>query len=101
MPDPSKESIEYVESIEEDVRWLGFDWGNRLFYASDYYEQLYQYAVELIKAGKAYVCSLSAEEIREYRGTLTELQPERRGNKGVPRHVDGTGKGQPVSEPFR
>jgi glutaminyl-tRNA synthetase len=69
---PSKEDIEYVESIKADVQWLGFDWGDRLFYASDYFEQLYQYAVELIKAGKAYVCSLSAEEIREYRGTLTE-----------------------------
>ena len=69
---PSKEDVEYVESIKEDVRWLGFDWGDRLFYASDYFEQLYQYAVQLIKKGKAYVCSLSAEEIRQYRGTLTE-----------------------------
>jgi glutaminyl-tRNA synthetase len=69
---PSKEDVEYVESIKEDVRWLGFDWGDRLFYASDYFEQLYQYAVQLIKAGKAYVCDLSPEEIREYRGTLTE-----------------------------
>jgi glutaminyl-tRNA synthetase len=68
---PSKEDIEYVESIIEDVQWLGFDWGDRLFYASDYFEQLYQYAVQLIKAGKAYVCSLSADEIRESRGTLT------------------------------
>jgi len=69
---PTKEEVEYVESIIEDVRWLGFDWGDRLFYASDYFEQLYQYAVQLIKAGKAYVCDLSAEEIREYRGTLIE-----------------------------
>lgn len=69
---PSKEDVEYVESIKEDVRWLGFNWGDRLFYASDYFEQLYQYAVQLIKKGKAYVCSLSAEEIRQYRGTLTE-----------------------------
>ena len=69
---PSKEEVEYVESIKEDVRWLGFDWGDRLFYASDYFEQLYQYAVQLIKKGKAYVCSLSTEEIRQYRGTLTE-----------------------------
>jgi glutaminyl-tRNA synthetase len=68
---PSKEDIEYVESIIEDVRWLGFDWDDRLFYASDYFEQLYEYAVQLIKAGKAYVCSLSADEIRESRGTLT------------------------------
>jgi len=70
--DPSGESLEYVESIINDVRWLGFDWGDRLFYASDYFEQLYQFAVRLIKAGKAYVCSLSADEIREQRGTLTE-----------------------------
>ncbi|MBW1708893.1 MAG: glutamine--tRNA ligase/YqeY domain fusion protein [Deltaproteobacteria bacterium] len=69
---PTKEEVEYVESIKEDVRWLGFDWGDRLFYASDYFEQLYDYAVQLIKLGKAYVCSLSADEIREYRGTLTE-----------------------------
>lgn len=69
---PGKEDIEYVESIKEDVRWLGFDWEDREYYASDYFEQLYQYAVQLIKKGKAYVCDLSAEEIREYRGTLTE-----------------------------
>jgi len=70
--DPSKEEIEYVESIKADVRWLGFDWEDRLFFASDYFKQLYQYAVQLIKAGKAYIDSLSADEIREYRGTLTE-----------------------------
>ncbi|MFZ5994372.1 MAG: glutamine--tRNA ligase/YqeY domain fusion protein [Thermodesulfobacteriota bacterium] len=69
---PTKEEVEYVESIKADVRWLGFDWADRLFYASDYFEQLYRYAVQLIKAGKAYVCDLSPEEIREYRGTLTE-----------------------------
>lgn len=69
---PSKEEVEYVESIQEDVRWLGFDWDDRLFYASDYFTQLYEYAVELIKRGMAYVCDLSADEIREYRGTLTE-----------------------------
>ena len=69
---PCKEEVEYVESIKEDIRWLGFDWGDRLFYTSDYFEQLYQYALQLIKAGKAYVCSLSDQEIREYRGTLTE-----------------------------
>ena len=68
---PSKEEMEYVESIKEDVRWLGFDWEDREFYASDYFEQLYEYAVQLIKAGKAYVCDLSPEEIREHRGTLT------------------------------
>ena len=69
---PTKEEVEYVESILEDVRWVGFDWGDRLYYASDYFEQLYDWAVELIQKGKAYVCSLSADEIREYRGTLTE-----------------------------
>jgi len=70
--DPSKESMEYVDSIQADVRWLGFSWGDNLFFASDYFEKLYQYAVELIRAGNAYVDSLSAEEIREFRGTLTE-----------------------------
>jgi glutaminyl-tRNA synthetase len=69
---PTKEDVEYVNSIIEDVRWLGFDWGDRLFYASDYFDRLYEYAVQLIKKGKAYVCDLSPEEIREYRGTLTE-----------------------------
>ncbi len=69
---PSREDVEYVESIKEDVRWLGYDWGDREYYASDYFDQLYEYAVQLIKAGKAYVCDLSPEEIREYRGTLTE-----------------------------
>ncbi len=68
---PSKEETEYVESIMEDVKWLGFHWDG-LFYASDYFEQLYEWAVQLIKAGKAYVCDLSADEIREYRGTLTK-----------------------------
>jgi glutaminyl-tRNA synthetase len=70
--DPSGESLEYVESIIEDVHWLGFDWQDRLFYASDYFEQVYQFAIQLIRARKAYVCSLSADQIREYRGTLTE-----------------------------
>lgn len=70
--DPSKETIEYVEAIKEDVHWLGFEWEDREYYASDYFEQLFEYAVQLIKAGKAYVDSLSPEEIREYRGTLTE-----------------------------
>jgi glutaminyl-tRNA synthetase len=70
--DPSGESLEYVESIINDVRWLGFNWEDRLFYASDYFEQLFQFAVQLIKAGRAYVCSLNADEIREQRGTLTE-----------------------------
>ena len=69
---PSKEDVEYVESIKSDVRWLGFDWGGREYYASDYFEQLYQYAVQLVRAGRAYVCDLGAGQIREYRGTLTE-----------------------------
>jgi len=69
---PTKEEVEYVESIKEDVKWLGFDWDKREYYASDYFEKMYGYAVELIKKGKAYVCDLNADEIREYRGTLTE-----------------------------
>ena len=73
---PSKEEEEYVNSIIEDVKWLGFDWGKSPYYASDYFEQMYNYAVQLIKKGKAYVCSLSAEETREYRGTLTEAGKE-------------------------
>ena len=69
---PCKEETEYVDSIIDNVRWLGFDWEDRLFYASDYFDQLYEWAVQLIQAGKAYVCDLTAEEVREYRGTLTE-----------------------------
>jgi glutaminyl-tRNA synthetase len=69
---PVKESQEYIDAIREDVRWLGADWEDREFYASDYFEQLYQWAVQLIRMGKAYVCDLSADEIREYRGTLTQ-----------------------------
>lgn len=69
---PAKEDVEYVEAIKNDVKWLGFDWGDKLFFASDYYEKLYECAVELIKRGKAFVCDLSTDEIREYRGTLTE-----------------------------
>lgn len=69
---PEKEEVEYVESIKEDVRWLGFDWEDREFYASDYFDQLYMFAVELIKNGKAYVDNLTADQTREYRGTLTE-----------------------------
>lgn len=70
--DPAGESMEYVESIIHDIRWLGFDWDDRLFYASDYFEKIYQFAVELIKSGNAYVCSLSPDEVREQRGTFTE-----------------------------
>ncbi len=70
--DPEKESVEFVEAIKSDVRWLGFDWGEHEYYASNYFEQLYEFAVQLIKADKAYVCDLSADQMREYRGTLTE-----------------------------
>jgi len=69
---PEKEDIEYVEAIKEDIKWLGFDWGEKEYYASDYFEEMYNYAVNLIKKGKAYVCHLSPEEMRQYRGTLTE-----------------------------
>jgi glutaminyl-tRNA synthetase len=69
---PSKEDVEYVESIREDVRWLGFDWGDREYYASDYFDHLYRFAVQIIKAGKAYVCDLNSDQMREYRGTLTD-----------------------------
>lgn len=86
---PSKENVEYVESIKSDVRWLGFDWGDRELYASDYFEPLYQYAMQFIKEGKAYVDSLSAEEIRDYRGTLTDPgkeSPYR--NRSVKENID-------------
>lgn len=73
---PSKEDVEYVDSIQEDVRWLGFDWQDRKYYASDYFGKLYEYAVQLIKKGKAFVCDLTADQIREYRGTLTEVGKE-------------------------
>ena len=69
---PDREDTEYVESIQEDLKWMGFDWGDGLYFASDYFDQLYDYAVELIMQGKAYVCDLSPQEIREYRGTVTE-----------------------------
>src|SRR5262245_3053942 len=73
---PTKESQEYVDAIIRDVRWLGFDWGEHLYYASDYFEQLYAWAVQLIRAGRAYVDDLSADEMRETRGTLTEAGQE-------------------------
>ncbi len=73
---PAKEEEEYVESIQRDVRWLGFDWGEHLYYASDYFEQLYQWAEQLIRDGKAYVCDLKAEETRDFRGSLTEAGKE-------------------------
>ena len=69
---PSKEEVEFVRSIQEDVLWLGFDWGENLFYASDYFGQLFDYAIRLIEKGKAYVCDLTSDEVREYRGNLTE-----------------------------
>jgi glutaminyl-tRNA synthetase len=68
---PVKEDDEYIHAIKRDINWMGFDWGENLFYASDYYEKLYNFAVELVKMGKAYVCDLTADEIKEYRGTLT------------------------------
>lgn len=86
---PGKEDVEYVEAIKADVRWLGFDWEDRLYYASDYFEQFYQYAVQLIHNGKAYVCSLSADSIREYRGTLTKPgknSPDR--NRSIEENLD-------------
>ena len=73
---PSREEMEFVESIQEDVRWLGYDWGDNLFYASDYFGQLYGYATKLIENGKAYVCDLTGDEVREYRGNLTERGKE-------------------------
>jgi len=69
---PEKEDVEYTDSIQEDVKWLGFDWGKHIYYASDYYDKCYEYAIELIKKGKAYVCDLSPDEVRLYRGTPTE-----------------------------
>src|SRR5262249_7383724 len=104
---PAKESVEYVESIQSDVRWLGYDWGEHLYFASDYFEQLYQYAEELIRRGRAYVDDLSADEIRALRGTLTEPgQPSPwrgRAGRGEPRPlpadagggVRGRGAGPP------
>ena len=75
---PEKESQEYIDSIQEDVKWLGFNWAGKVRYTSEYFDTLFEYAVELIKSGKAYVCELNAEEMREYRGTLTEGTEERR-----------------------
>ena len=86
---PTKEEVEYVESIKQDVRWLGFDWDDREYYASDYFEQLYEYAVQLIRKGKAYVCDLTADEVREYRGTLTEPGKESSySNRSIEENLD-------------
>ncbi|KPK34191.1 MAG: hypothetical protein AMK70_08215, partial [Nitrospira bacterium SG8_35_1] len=90
---PTKEEQEYIDSIMEDVRWLGFDWGDRLYFASDYFEKFYEFALFLIKKGKAYVDSLSADEIREYRGTLTQAgreSPYR--NRSVAENLDLFGR---------
>ncbi len=86
---PSKEEEEYVKSIQEDVRWLGFDWHDHLYFASDYFDQLYEFAEELIRRGKAYVCDLSGEQIRSYRGTLTEPgQPSPYRDRSVAENLD-------------
>ena len=86
---PSKEEEEYVQSIQKDVRWLGFDWHDHLYFASDYFEQLYEFAEELIRRGKAYVCDLSGEQIRSYRGTLTEPgQPSPYRDRSVTENLD-------------
>ena len=90
---PTKEDEEYTESIQKDVRWLGFDWGERVYYASDYFDRLHEMAVLLIKDGKAYVDSLSQDEIREYRGTLTEP-----GSRQPPPHEARRGKPGPVPQ---
>lgn len=86
---PTKEDTAYVEAIQRDIHWLGFDWGTNLFYASDYFEALYQFAVTLIKKGKAYVCSLSPEQMKEYRGTLkTPGQDSPYRNRSVEENLD-------------
>ncbi len=86
---PTKEEQEYIDAITEDVRWLGADWEDRLFHASDYFQQLYDWAVQLIKQGQAYVCDLSADEVREHRGTLTEPgRPSPYRNRSVEENLD-------------
>src|SRR5437588_5683500 len=86
---PSKEETEYVDSIIDNVHWLGFDWEGRLFYASDYFGRLYEWAVQLIQAGKAFVCDLSADEVRQYRGTLTEPgRPSPYRDRGATENLD-------------
>ncbi len=77
---PAKEKTEYVDAIQKDIKWLGFDWEDRLYYASDYFDQLYDWAVELIKKGAAYVCDLNEDEIREYRGTAGFGEDGKTGN---------------------
>jgi glutaminyl-tRNA synthetase len=86
---PTKEDVEYVDSIIEDVKWLGFDWDDRLYYASDYFDQMYAFAIEMIKKGKAYVCDLSAEEVSETRGTPSiPSQPSPYRNRSVEENLD-------------
>ncbi|WP_295443474.1 glutamine--tRNA ligase/YqeY domain fusion protein [uncultured Thiodictyon sp.] len=86
---PHKEDVEFVDSIQADVRWLGYDWGDRRYFASDYFEQLYGFAIELIQKGLAYVCDLEAEELRAYRGTLTEPGRESPGrNRSIAENLD-------------
>ncbi|MDY6914849.1 MAG: glutamine--tRNA ligase/YqeY domain fusion protein [Candidatus Cloacimonadota bacterium] len=86
---PLKESSEYAEAIQEDIKWLGYDWDDRLYYASDYFEQMYEHAKQLIKQGKAYVCSLNEKEIREYRGTVKEPgKPSPYRNRGVEENLE-------------
>ena len=86
---PTKEETEYVDAIQEDIRWLGYDWGEHLYFASGYFEQLYKWAVQLIQAGKAYVDDLTADEIRDYRGTLTEPgRASRYRNRSVAENLD-------------
>ena len=86
---PTKEDTEYVDAIQDDIHWLGFDWGDRFFYGSDYFEKDYEYAVELIKKGLAYVCDLTAEQFREYRGDIGQAR-----RLAVPRPL---GRGKPRS----
>ena len=87
--DPAKEDMEFVNSIQNDVRWLGFDWGENLFHAADYFDRLYDFAVELIRKGKAYVCSLNEEQMREYRGTVKQAgQPSPDRDKSVEENLD-------------
>ena len=98
---PHKENVDFVEAIKQDVQWLGYSWDERLYFASDYFEQLAGFAVELIEAGKAYVCDLSAEQTREYRGTLTEPgkdSPYR--NRSVEENLDLFKRMRPVSSPM-
>jgi glutaminyl-tRNA synthetase len=86
---PVKEEQEYIDAIIRDVHWLGYDWDDRLFYASDYFEQMYGYALQLVEAGKAYVDDLTAEQIREYRGTLTEPgKPSPYRNRTIEENLD-------------